>query len=286
MSVLVGTNLYEAPGDAARRVGKAVDALRALRGVGLANLQWPDAPHHVEGLRTVPALRRDSRDALGGAGRRRPFLPELLDGLADAAEEEGREWFLFLNADVEVQQALVDRIASERLQTYAVARTDYDGETGEDRGVLLSGTDAFAARVDWWRKHRTRFRDYALGDWVWDNVYTAVFLSHSDGAILNRGVWLRHEAHPPGPLPGTGPSAEYVRWLAAQDRPYFSLWAAYHGELVGLRAAGAGAEEEDALRRRVFRHRPGVAGRVVQALRVLRARRRWNEARRRTGGGA
>jgi hypothetical protein len=271
MSVLVGTSLFEAPGDGGRRQAAAVASLRALTGVGLVNVQWPDAPYTVAGIRTLPALRLDSVGQAERPGRRQPIVSEMMDVLARAAEEEGRAYFALANADIVLTQQAVDRISQGGLETYVFSRMDVDA-AGRDQAVLLQGTDVFAARVSWWRRHRERFRAYILGEPVWDNVYTAIFLCHSDGVLLNRERLVLHEEHSPQKR---GPFGDYTQLLAALDRPYFSLWAEFVDELTRLRQRGASAAEEDALRRTLFTPQGARRARLFQAARGLKARLRY-----------
>ncbi|HEX8694938.1 MAG TPA: hypothetical protein VF746_21185 [Longimicrobium sp.] len=275
--LLLGTHVHPAEGDAARRQAAALDTLRGLDGVRLVNLQWPDGVIDVPGFRTVASLRADSVAATGRAGRRKPLVTELFDGLCACAEEEGLGAFCFTNSDVHVSQALVDEVLAVPLDGRAVSRMDFDGATGAGLGVVTRGVDTFAVRAEWWRAHRRRFRPYVVGEAVWDNVYAAILLSHGDARLLNRGTWTRHERHATAWT--ASPFADYTRLLAALDRPYFSLWARYHAGLVELRARGAPDAEEDALQRRVFRFRPSPAERAVQAGRALKARLRYAASR-------
>src|SRR6202008_3060739 len=194
MGLLVGSNFYDAQGDAGRRQAAAVDSLRALKGVALGNVQWADEIFEVEGIRTLPRLKLDSRGVSGRPGKRRPVVSEIFDVLARVAEEEGREYFAYANGDILVSQQAVSRILTGRRETYAFSRMDVDGESGAELGMMTYGVDAFAARVDWWRRNRTRFRRYLVAEWVWDNVYTAILLAHSDGVLLNREPLIRHPA--------------------------------------------------------------------------------------------
>ncbi|HYJ79928.1 MAG TPA: hypothetical protein VEW03_10025 [Longimicrobiaceae bacterium] len=280
MGLLVGTHLYDAQDDAAHRQAAAAQSLRALRGVGLGNVQWPDEACEVEGVRTLPRLKLDSRTVTGRPGERRPVVSEVFDVLARVAEEEGREYFAYANGDILVSQAAADRILTGRRETYAFSRMEVDAESGREGEITTQGADLFAARVDWWRRNRTRFRPYVVAERVWDNVYTAILLAHSDGVLLNREPLVRRHAHASAAR-GESPFADYTRLLASLDRPYLSLWARYHQGLLELRARGAGAEEEAELQRRAFSGGTSPRTSWLQAARAARARLAY-AARRRT----
>ncbi|HET6762268.1 MAG TPA: hypothetical protein VFH27_01320 [Longimicrobiaceae bacterium] len=281
MSVLLGIQCYDAQGDARRRQDGAVAALAALAAsrddVDAVNLQWADSIFHADGLRTLASLREDSRTASGiPRGPRKPIVREMLDLLCDEAARTGRRWFGAMNADIVVTAAAIDRVVGGGRDGYAFSRVDVEAATGREVELVTAGLDLFVFSVDWWRANRERFRAYVAGEPVWDNVYAAILLAHSDGEIVNRQGLVRHERHPAGDWRAS-PLAEYTHLLAALDSVYFTLWAHYFDGLQRLRPAGVPGDEaaERALRERVFRYAPSPGERTRQAIRGIRARLRY-----------
>ncbi|MDB4947861.1 MAG: glycosyltransferase and protein [Gemmatimonadetes bacterium] len=272
--ILLGTNAYAAQGENGRRQAAALATWRGLAELRPVNLQWADDVYEVEGFATEPSLRLDSRVVSGRQGPRKPIVREMLDRMAERAEREGARWFGYANSDVQLTPAVVERMEREGRQAYAFARMELDGATGAEGGMLLSGTDAFFFTPTWWRANRQRFRAYIAGEPIWDNVFTAITLCHSDGLLLDREPLVRHESHPAGDWTRS-PFAPYLRWLSALDAPYFSLWAAYFWHVTLFRAAGASAQEEAELRARTFRFAPTAGQRVVHAGRVVKAHLRY-----------
>jgi hypothetical protein len=274
MSILLGVNAFNARGEGGRRQAEAMDTWRALRDVHLANLQWADDVYELEGFTTYPVLTADSRTVTGHAGRRLPLVSECFDRLAALAREQGLRWFAYSNGDISITQAAVDLVLKGEHQGYAFCRMDYDPDTREDVEMVTAGIDVFAIDVEWWRKNSSRFRAYIGGETIWDNVYTAVLLAHADAVLLNRDPLVRHERHAPADWRNS-PFARYLNYLAALDRPYFTLWATYYFHLTALRARGGTAQEEMQLQRDVFSHRPTVPERALQAARVLKHKVKW-----------
>lgn len=274
MSILLGVNSFPARGDGGRRQAEALGAWRALSGVHLANLQWADDVYEVDGFETAPVLAADSRTATGLGGRRLPLVSECFDRLEAMARERGLRWFAYANSDIAYTQGAIDRIVTDRRQGYAFCRMDFDAETGGDVEMVTAGVDAFAVDVDWWRANRHRFRAYIGGEPIWDNVYAAILLAHSDAVLVHREPLVRHERHPAGDWRAS-PYAPYLNYLAALDRPYFTLWAVWHHRLLELRAGGSTERQELELQREVFGRRPSVLDRAVQAARAARAKARW-----------
>jgi hypothetical protein len=283
MSLLLGVNAFAGSGEEARRQGRALERWRGLSGVHLANLQWADDVFELEGFETHAVLREDSRTVTGRAGPRKPIMSEAFDRLAEIASAKGCRWFAYANSDVEWTQGAVDTVRDGGREVYAFSRGDVDPESGEVVEMVTAGIDAFAVDVGWWGANRRRFRAYIGGEPIWDNVYTAILLSHGTGALLNREPLLRHERHPASDWRGS-PFAAYLQHLAALDRPYFTRWAVYHHELLRLRAAGASEADELTLQRRVFGGRFSPGERLVQAGRALKWRWRWMRQRQRSEG--
>ena len=99
-----------------------------------------------------------------------------------------------MNSDIIVSPAAVARVIAGEHQVYAFSRMDYD-RAGRDTGLILTGCDAFAFDVAWWRANRHRFRPYILGEPCWDNVFTALLMCYGDGMLVNRDAAIRHEIH-------------------------------------------------------------------------------------------
>jgi hypothetical protein len=282
MSLLLGVNAFAGSGDGARRQSEALESWRGLTGVKLANLGWPDEVMEVDGFATHPLLRQDSRTVTGREGPRKPIVREVFDHLAAIAAAEGCRWFGYANSDIAWTQAAIDAVAADGRQVYAFSRGDVDPATGSVVGMVTAGVDAWVVDVSWWGAHRRRFRPYIGGEPIWDNVYTAILLSHGDGLLLNREPLVRHEQHPAGAW-RRSPFAPYLGYLAALDSLYFSRWAHYHQKLTDLRARGAAADEEQALQRESFGGGFSTSSRIVQVARALKARARWAADRRRSG---
>jgi hypothetical protein len=273
--MLIGTHTYAATGDAGRRQANAVASLLALRGVEIVNVQFIREPHRVGALEGLEKLVRDSTDVTGRRGSRRPVVREMFDVLASEAASRGHAYFCFTNGDIVWSQQAADWILAGGKQACIFSRQDFDGRTGADTRIELSGTDAFAIAAASWLPLRRRFRDYILGQPCWDNVYTSVLMTHVDAVIENRRGLVRHEQHT-SETAAAEPFAAYIRLLAALDARYFHLWCTYWDGLRSLRDQQAPEEMELALARRTFVWPPSLRQRAIQIGRSLKARLRYN----------
>jgi len=223
--VVIGGQFFEAPGESGQRQARARAALASLDRVLALNLQFSNEAQPFAGLETVATLRRDSRTVTGAAGARKPIVTEMLDALAGAAVARGLRWFAYINADIEVTPAAVERILSSDRDGLGICRVDVDPVTREPQRIETNGVDMFAFTVEWWGRERRRFRDYIAGELGWDNVYAAILCTHGRADIVTRDPGILHERH--AGAWGTGPFADYNGYLAALDAPYFSRWVEY-----------------------------------------------------------
>lgn len=276
MSLVLGTHSYQGDPDAMRRQSCALDALQALADVIAIDVQWRETQPRRPWIRTVAALQRDSTTVTGRAGRVKPIVSDVLDALAAIAEREGCRYFAYANSDIIVSPAAVGLVVAGDHQAYAFSRMDYDS-TGRDAGIILTGCDAFAFDVAWWRANRRRFRPYILGEPCWDNVYASLLMCHGHGMLVNRWAAIRHEAHQTAW--GAGAFSEYNGFLASLDARYFTLWARFHARLTEARARAASEPEERAIAASVFVWRRSPALALKQAARDVKAHVQYRRQR-------
>ena len=272
--ILIGTHTFAARGDGIRRQAACVASLRALDRARTVNVQFAQNPHHADGIETLAALRNTSNSLTGRAGPSKPDVSEIFAVLACEAAARGIPLFCFTNGDIIVSQQAVDWMVSTPKDTFVLSRDNFDGPSGESRGMELAGTDVFAMTVRWWEGNAHRFRRYLLGEGGFDNVYTAIMMCHADGAIENRRPLVRHEAHQPGPMPSPH-FGEYIRLLCALDAQYFTRWCRYWDGLVRMRRDGATPDQETAWAREAFTWNPSAREALVQRARNLKAHARY-----------
>jgi hypothetical protein len=268
--LLIGTHYHPGGADAIRRQHAARESLLAIEGVHLVNLQFFDGPKtEAVGFETLAAMRNDSCKASGRAGTRKPIGNEVFGLLADRARERGLPFFAWVNSDITMTQAAVDRAARGDKQAYIFSRMNFSGATGEDLGMFVGGQDLFVFRTDWWMKNKRRFRPYVNSEAFWDPIYTTKTLCHADAILLNRTGLIRHEDH--AKVWTASPFADYNRYLASLDTLYFFIWDKYKRRLYDLRAAGASEADEMTLQRASFRFHPSLTARLRHAGRCVKA---------------
>jgi hypothetical protein len=273
-TLLLGTHIHPAAGDAARRQVRAMACLRALSPTRPVNLQFADRVdvQEFEGFDTLAVLKEDSNTVTRQPGLRKPLVSELFTTLAETAVDRGARYFGFTNSDILFTPAAIARLQQGDHAAYVLARTDFEAGTERDLQSLIYGTDVFVVEAEWWLAHRQRFRPYIVGESCWDNVYTAQLLCLAGGLLLNREPLVRHEVHPV--VWRQSPFATHNGYLAALDRMYFTRWAIYADRLTRLRTPANGLADEGTelqLQNDVFRDwKPTVAHHLLQAMRVAK----------------
>ena len=267
--MILGTHIYPASGAAAERMQRALDAWARLPDVRLINLQFADerAPSEHPAFETRAVLRLDSRLVTGTSGPRKPIVRELLDHLVDAAVESGAAYAGFSNADILISAAAISRVASGAHDAVVFSRMDIDAVTGAPLGEFFSGQDTLFITPAAYRAIRPRLRAYVVGEMPWDVIYTSILLTHLRTDLANRGDECRHVFHET--IWVDSPFAAHAWRLAHQDWIYFARWYRYYNPAKALRDAGGSADEEAALRDRVFGPL-SASERVLHAYRAIR----------------
>ena len=152
--IVVGSRFYASDEHGNGRQARARAALLRMRDVIAVNLQYVDETLRPDGFLTLPLLTQDSCTVTGAPGTRMPIVSEMLERLADVAAGRGCRAFMFVNADIQVTQQAVDWVAAGRYDAFAFSRADIDPATGACAGMMITGIDAVAFDLDWWRRDR------------------------------------------------------------------------------------------------------------------------------------
>jgi glycosyltransferase involved in cell wall biosynthesis len=230
--VIVGAHVHASGAADAARQESFARQLRACQVAELVNVQFvrPDLQQRIADVETLDVLVQDSVSITGRDGPPKPVVSEIFDALADRAVMRRVRYFMYVNADVEVRREAILEIVDGARDAYVFARTEC--EAGQPWRLLRNGIDAFVFDARWWKCNRNRFRAYLLGEPTWDNVYAAIALSHSDGALIANVGLLCHETHEIAWR--HSPFAEYQRLLAALDARYFTKWCEYYSRIRNL----------------------------------------------------
>lgn len=146
----------------------------------------------------VEASRRNSTDV--GDPRPVPFVKDVIEHAISKATTDDAIIF-YSNADVTFVPGLsgwiLDRMRREgcaythRRDFVRLARA-INSEAEAHRGEFYPGSDAFAFKVSWWRRHRDEFPDMLIGREQWDEVFRQLVKRHGGRDLPDA---ICHERH-------------------------------------------------------------------------------------------
>lgn len=274
----LGSHYYAAADETLARNRAAATTLKKLPRTTLVNLLFRDESFEEDGFETHACLSRDSCTATGRKGPRKPLARETFDSLARLAEESDHPFFAWINADIAVEPEFIGWIDSMQRDCFFFSRTDIGAPETEENGMFWFGIDLFVFRVSWWKEHRTRFRNYVIGDGLYDTIFTSIALSHSNGILVNNRSLIFHQFHPR--VWAKSPFSDWNIFLSCRDFLYVERWHEYSGHLMQRPPEDFNDDEAEQLQREVFHSRFPISSRIVQAGRAAKAyiRYRLNRA--------
>ena len=214
MKIAIGTNIF---GEYSRQT-LAIESLKTLKEkakllnveIDLFNLQFEENTSLIDGFITLHCLKNSNltiRDEIVKASgyntgcvdcdgtnilipyspKRLPLMNELFGALGDLI---GYDYVIFTNSDIMISNRLISEILESKKESYCVSRLDIrEINTITDPiipfKIEIAGFDTYVFKSSWWQENKLRFPKYLLGKPRWDNHYTSIFMTHSDGKILN-----------------------------------------------------------------------------------------------------
>ncbi|MES2308576.1 MAG: hypothetical protein V4507_06905, partial [Verrucomicrobiota bacterium] len=134
---------------------------------------------------------------------RLPFAIDLFDQASAHAQLLNVPWFAVGNSDILLTlewQKEIEAGMKGSDEVLIFPRTDFDrdphGTSPRNLTIHHRGQDLFVCKVETWERIRRFFQNYFLGEAYWDNIFTALFLTHAKGFIyLNPMGLCLHERH-------------------------------------------------------------------------------------------
>lgn len=272
--LVLGTHYHPGSADVLARQQAGQESLRRLPGVDCVNLQFPDAPMEVPGFECVAELSADSIKVTGRTGARKPVGRQLLDLLARRAGEVGAPYFGSVNADIQVLPAVVEAVSKYSRDAFFFSRTDTNPTTGGREAIFFVGIDLFIFRLAWWRKNAFRFRNYIVGEGLYDPIYTTVALCHSDGILFNNRDFILHPNH--DRIWKASPFSDWNIFLSCRDFLYLEKWNRYSQHLTRNLPEGVSDEAMERTQREFLTWPPSLKSRLWQVGRSAKAFGRYH----------
>jgi hypothetical protein len=116
-----------------------------------------------------------------------PLMNELFDAIGSLTEYD---YVIFTNSDIMISNRLINEILETKKESYSVSRLEIQNINSLKDKIIpikieVAGFDTYVFKPTWWSENKHRFPKYLLGKPRWDNHYTSLFMTYSDGKILN-----------------------------------------------------------------------------------------------------
>lgn len=150
--------------------------------------------------RVNPVLDEQLPRLFSGDGKNMPHVRDVFDcGVAGCEDDE---ICVYTNADIMVRSDAHRQIAFALQYTDAAFayRRDFSGPLSEPppdsdfaKGKHYPGSDLYAFRAGWWKKHRKKYPDMLLGYEAWDPVMRELMIATNGPNVCQLPDIIAHE---------------------------------------------------------------------------------------------
>ncbi len=164
--------------------------------IDLYNITFTEDLNANSNFNHLSYLERSSQTMLKFSEKKLPVSKDLFLALS----EQDCDYFLYINNDILLSEKAVKLVLSEEFETICFSRHDIEPLRSIDDPIKvlrieIAGFDAWACNVSWWKTHKDLFKDYFVGQWLWDVDYAITMFSNSNGLISNKDFFIAHEYH-------------------------------------------------------------------------------------------
>jgi len=214
MKIAIGTNIF----GHYNRQTLAIESLKKLKekvkdvnvDIDLFNIQFENNTINIDGFTTLNVLKNNNitirNEIIQASGyspncvncddidmsvplssKVLPLMNELFDSLGCLIEYD---YVIFTNSDIMISNRLINEILTTKKESYSVSRLEIQSINSLTDALIpfkieIAGFDTYAFKPAWWQHNKHRFPKYLLGKPRWDNHYTSIFMTYSDGKVLN-----------------------------------------------------------------------------------------------------
>jgi hypothetical protein len=225
--------------------------------IDLYNITFTEDSNMNSKFNHISCLNRSSQTILDISEKKLPISKDLFSALS----EQNCDYFIYLNNDILLSEKAVKLVLSREFETICFSRHDIEPlhSINDPIKVLrmeIAGFDAWACSINWWKTHKDLFKDYFVGQWLWDVDYAITMFSNSNGLMCNKDFFIAHEFHERA-WSTTSKEAEYNRQLWITHKLHKN-WEEYiYSNLIHRLPAGRflyPIKEEESIANRLLKH--------------------------------
>jgi hypothetical protein len=197
MKLAIGINIFKKYDRQDRCIETLIKLSEEFDEISLYNITYKDEVSEHSQFIHLPFLTKEAKDVVENGKNNIPIAKELFDILS----QQECDYFMFLNSDVLASKRLIKLILKGEYETYSVSRHDTLPIKNITDDIVpfrieIAGFDAWICKKEWWIKNSNLFKDYIIGNHLWDVDYALTMFSNSNGKLCNKEFYLAHEKHP------------------------------------------------------------------------------------------
>jgi len=145
-------------------------------------------------LPVIWGLDRSSQSMVTGSTKKIPFIKDILTELCvKASLKSDITHFAYINSDCILTDNFIKHMLSNEINALAISRLDvapiekFNDLVNKGVTVLrneIAGFDMFVFRKEWWGEHGGKFKDYLIGQPLFDVLYAGLIMLFG-GKIYN-----------------------------------------------------------------------------------------------------
>jgi len=197
MKLAIGINIFKKYDRQDHCIETLIKLAQDFQEITLYNITFKEELSENVNFVHLPLLSRCAKDLIEDSISTKPISKDFFDILS----QQDCDYFMFLNSDVMPTRKLIKLILKGEYETYAASRHEILplNNITDDLSAFkieIAGFDAWVCKKEWWINHRDLFKDYVIGNHLWDVAYAVTFFQNSNGKFCNKDFYLAHEKHP------------------------------------------------------------------------------------------
>jgi hypothetical protein len=197
MKLAIGINIFRKYDRQDHCISTLIKLSQEFPQINLYNITYhKDINEHPE-FTHLPLLQNQAKDLIPESTSTIPIAKDFFDILSN----QDCDYFMYLNSDTLPAKKLIKLILKGEYETYAVSRHEIlpleniqDDVTAYK--IEIAGFDAWICKKQWWIDNRDKFKNYIVGNHLWDVDYAITMFKNSHGKLCNKEFFLAHEKHP------------------------------------------------------------------------------------------
>jgi hypothetical protein len=196
MKLAIGINIFGKYDRQDHCIQTLIKLSEQFKEISLYNITFKECVNEHPQFTHLPFLKKYSKDVAENIISDIPISKEFFDILS----QQDCDYFMYLNSDVLPSKKLIKMILKGEYETYSVSRHDVlpiKNITDDIRPfrIEIAGFDAWICKKEWWLKNNNLFKDYIIGNHLWDVDYALTMFINSKGKLCNKEFYLAHEKH-------------------------------------------------------------------------------------------